>query len=338
MGRHDDAQADPCWSRRHVRAVVERAHQLTFRAGELLLGGKGQASLPLGEAFAPARRCPAERSSSRAGKRGRLLCLTFHPAAAGRAPAAAGALAPSPLARPRRGAVAPASGHGQGCRTSRADFQLWARLRLRCACARLPHACARSTQGHRPASCAAVLLAGPRSGAERALGPPRACQHWRSPLARCLRAQPARRSCARCKGGRASRAASTRERRAATGSGEKHAQKARERRACWQACSRDPRPERLRPGQHRLGAGFPCAFAAARLAEKDGHQVADCGANVSAAGKADSARVMASRTPCLRRCAARSTTSPNQGGGKGAECAEVWMLTGAYALLVIGPP
>jgi hypothetical protein len=67
MGRHYDAKAEPCWSRRHVRAVVERAHQLTFRACELLIGGKVQASLHLGEAFAPDSLCPASQTRSLAG-------------------------------------------------------------------------------------------------------------------------------------------------------------------------------------------------------------------------------------------------------------------------------
>ncbi len=67
-------------------------------------------------------------------------------------------------------------------------------------------------------------------------------------------------------------------------------------------------------------------------------QVDDFVAPETAAGKVDPARVMASRTPCLRRCATMSTTSPNQGGGNGAACEEAWMLTGEYAILVIGPP
>jgi hypothetical protein len=48
MGRHYDARAEPCWSSRHVRVFVERAHQPTFRAGVLLIGGKLEASLHLG--------------------------------------------------------------------------------------------------------------------------------------------------------------------------------------------------------------------------------------------------------------------------------------------------
>src|SRR5947209_352796 len=42
------------------------------------------------------------------------------------------------------------------------------------------------------------------------------------------------------------------------------------------------------------------------------------------------------RTPCLRRCAAISTTSPNQEGGEGTDAAEVWMITDPSAILVIG--
>src|SRR6266700_7410621 len=42
------------------------------------------------------------------------------------------------------------------------------------------------------------------------------------------------------------------------------------------------------------------------------------------------------RTPCLRRCAAISTTSPNQEGGAGTDSEEVWMITDPSAILVIG--
>jgi hypothetical protein len=179
------------------------------------------------------------------------------------------------------------------------------------ASGRLPHACARCTQGHRPESFAAARLRGPRSGAERALGPPRACHQCRRPLALCLLDQQARLSVARCKGGRASRSARNRERRASTGSGEKRAQKAREGRARWQALARDLRHEGFRPGQHCLVEGFQRAFAADSLAEKDGHKVDDDVSPETTAGKADGARVMASRTPCLRRCATMRTTCPN---------------------------
>ena len=68
MGRHYNAKAEPCWSHRHVRAVVERAHQPTFRVCELLIGGKLEASLHLGEAFAPDSLCPASRTRSLPGK------------------------------------------------------------------------------------------------------------------------------------------------------------------------------------------------------------------------------------------------------------------------------
>ena len=68
MGRHYNAKAEPCWSHRHVRAVVERAHQPTFRVCELLIGGKLEASLHLGEAFAPDSLCPASPTRSLPGK------------------------------------------------------------------------------------------------------------------------------------------------------------------------------------------------------------------------------------------------------------------------------
>jgi hypothetical protein len=40
-------------------------------------------------------------------------------------------------------------------------------------------------------------------------------------------------------------------------------------------------------------------------------------------------------TPCLRRCAAISTTSPNQEGVEETDSEEVWMLTDPSAILVI---
>jgi hypothetical protein len=68
MGRHDDVEAEPCWSHRHVRAVVERAHQPTFWVGELLIRGKLEASLHLGSlkypiVFAPHDEREADQGS-----------------------------------------------------------------------------------------------------------------------------------------------------------------------------------------------------------------------------------------------------------------------------------
>lgn len=48
MGRHHDPATLPIRSHRHKRAVVERAHQVTFRATELLIGRQVQAALDLG--------------------------------------------------------------------------------------------------------------------------------------------------------------------------------------------------------------------------------------------------------------------------------------------------
>jgi hypothetical protein len=47
MGRHHHPAALPRRPHRHIRAVVEGAHQLTFRACELLIGRQMQAALHL---------------------------------------------------------------------------------------------------------------------------------------------------------------------------------------------------------------------------------------------------------------------------------------------------
>src|SRR5205085_11957709 len=41
------------------------------------------------------------------------------------------------------------------------------------------------------------------------------------------------------------------------------------------------------------------------------------------------------RTACLRRCAAISTTSPNQEGVEGTDSEKLWMITDPSAILVI---
>jgi hypothetical protein len=76
-----------------------------------------------------------------------------------------------------------------------------------------------------------------------------------------------------------------------------HARKiARESRAGGQFLAVEQRHEWLLPRLQRLIDGFQGAFAADRVAEQDGHKVEDFVASEAAAGKADSARVMASRT------------------------------------------
>jgi hypothetical protein len=45
MGRHHDTAALPARAHSHIRAIIEGAHQATFRARELLIGGQVQARL-----------------------------------------------------------------------------------------------------------------------------------------------------------------------------------------------------------------------------------------------------------------------------------------------------
>ncbi len=47
MGRHHHPATLSRWPHRHIRAVVECAHQVTFRAAELLIGRQVQAALDL---------------------------------------------------------------------------------------------------------------------------------------------------------------------------------------------------------------------------------------------------------------------------------------------------
>lgn len=68
------------------------------------------------------------------------------------------------------------------------------------------------------------------------------------------------------------------------------AQKARKRRARWQALTSEEHHEGFRPEQHRLVEGFQRAFAANSVAEKDGHKVDDFVVPETTTGKADTLR------------------------------------------------
>jgi hypothetical protein len=77
------------------------------------------------------------------------------------------------------------------------------------------------------------------------------------------------------------------------------------------------------------------AFATHGVAEEHGEKVDHLVVPEAAAGKANEAQVMASRTPSLRRWWTMSTTSPSQQGVEGTDSEEVWMITEESAMLVI---
>jgi hypothetical protein len=77
------------WPHRHIRAVVEGAHQVTFRAAELLIGREVQAALDLRSIQHGVVTASVSQRRNLPDRQGRLRCHIAHPTAARLAPQAA---------------------------------------------------------------------------------------------------------------------------------------------------------------------------------------------------------------------------------------------------------
>jgi len=89
MSRHHHAAPLSRWPHRHIRAIVEGAYQLTFRAAELLIGRQVQAALHLCAIEHGVVTASASHSRGPPTRQGRLPCHIAHPTAARLAPRAA---------------------------------------------------------------------------------------------------------------------------------------------------------------------------------------------------------------------------------------------------------